>query len=249
MDQQTIVALLREKKDIRFPALPETIVRIKSVVDDPDSSTADVVRALTNPSLVVRILQVANSPALGSRHVEDLSTAVNLLGRGLVKNIVVCVAVREAFSCKNLTLSNTLRSIWQHSAEVAATASYLAPRFSITPASALIAGMLHSVGSLPIVDFYERHVEDMSTLSAVLDELSDELSISVLTRWGFADTMVQSVGHAPCCAETPPLAKLIRASHYDNDHGCLSSLGLTPDDYFAALTSAERKQILQSLTQ
>lgn len=247
MDQQSIIANLRSEQDIRFPALPETIMRIKQVVDDPESSTGDVVRALTNPSLIVRILQVANSSAMGSRKVDDLTNAVNLLGRNIVRNILVCVAVREAFTCKDLVLSAILRNLWQHSAEIAATTAYLAPKFGVSADTALVAGMLHDVGSLPIVNFYERHREDISTLPAVVSEVADDLGTAVLTRWGFTDQLLETVGHAPCVEDASVLTQIVRAAHYEEDHGCLELLGLTPDDYFAAIASPERQELLRSL--
>ena len=115
MTEEQITAALANK-DIRFPVLPVTMLKVNEVMKNPDAGIPELVAVLTQPTIVVRVLQVANSPALRvSRHVRTISEAVAVLGVNLVRNIVVCVTMRDMFSCRDVELARFLEELWQHS--------------------------------------------------------------------------------------------------------------------------------------
>ena len=103
------------REGIRFPMLPSALIRVNSILQDPDSSVNDLVPVLNIPSITVRLLQVANSPALRvRRHISTVADAVQLLGRNMVKSVVVCVTIRDLFSCPDVELAKRLSESWEH---------------------------------------------------------------------------------------------------------------------------------------
>ena len=69
--------------DLRLPALPDAVTRVRRTVTDTDSSEDDVVRVLgSDPVLAARVLRRANAAYYhGSVDpIGDLPTAVNRVG-------------------------------------------------------------------------------------------------------------------------------------------------------------------------
>ena len=109
--------------------LPDVYIRINQLVENPDSTTADIASAVSrDPSFTVRLLRVANSPFYGfSTTVDTVPKAVSVIGTGQVRNLALATAVASAFA----GLPNELVSMenfWRHSLFCALTARGLARR-------------------------------------------------------------------------------------------------------------------------
>jgi len=86
------------------PMLPETVQKVEAVFNDSNATVADMANAIKNdPIITAYILKTANSPIYGlSRTVNDITTAVSLLGREAVRTFTIASA---ANSCMELDLS------------------------------------------------------------------------------------------------------------------------------------------------
>jgi HD-like signal output (HDOD) protein len=82
----------------KIPMLPETIQKIEAVFQNPNAAANDMVKAIqSDPLLIARILKLANSPLYGlSRSVTDISHAISLLGRDLVRTFAIAGAANDA---------------------------------------------------------------------------------------------------------------------------------------------------------
>lgn len=82
----------------KIPMLPETIQKIETVYQNPNAAAMDMVKAIqSDPLLIARILKLANSPLYGlSRSVTDISHAISLLGRDVVRTFAIAGAANEA---------------------------------------------------------------------------------------------------------------------------------------------------------
>jgi len=148
-------ALLRMIDDL--PTVPETLVRIWQIVDDPLSTSetlADVVRL--DAPLSIKVLRLANSPyySSGGQGIADIGTAVSVLGFEAIKQLAICVSVAT-----NLVRDHArrrggpdYRALWRHSV----VAGVVAKRFALVtgdpnPDEAFTAGLLHDLGKFALL--------------------------------------------------------------------------------------------------
>jgi HD-like signal output (HDOD) protein len=81
----------------KIPMLPESIQKIETVYQNPNAAAMDMVKAIqSDPLLIARILKLANSPLYGlSRSVTDISHAISLLGRDVVRTFAIAGAAND----------------------------------------------------------------------------------------------------------------------------------------------------------
>jgi HD-like signal output (HDOD) protein len=250
MDAQLIIQNLLQLKDVRLPVIPEAMLKANQVMRNPDATTRDLVTAINNPTTVTRVLQVANSPALRRRPVSTINDAVSFLGMDLTRNIVVCAAMRDLFSCRNLFLGKKVELVWQHSAEIASVAAVLAKRFNTPVGPVMTAGMLHDIGVLPIVDYFDRSKCNTDLFDEVVASVGAHLGENILKRWDFPDYFI-GVAHAgnELPFEKDTCFALVSAAHYivDTNVERLTPLGLSPDEFLEIVSGEERLSLLSDM--
>jgi len=156
--------------------LPDVFIRINQMVENPDSTTADIAQAVSqDPAFTVRLLRVANSPYYGlSSTIDTVSKAVSIIGTSQIRNLALSTAIASSFS----DLSNKLVSLdnfWRHSLYCGLAARKLARLAGKCDAEAVFtAGLLHDIGELVIF----KHMPDQAkeSLLRVLDS-ADELAM------------------------------------------------------------------------
>jgi len=174
-----------------LPSLPEIVVRVRQAVNDDDVNLGNVVKLIqVDPSLTARLVQIANSPLYRSRQpVENCLMAVNRLGLTTTRDLVICLVLNNIFNAENKILRTKLKKLWHHSCQVAAIASIIA---KVTPNlhedTALLAGLLHDIGVLPILHYaadYPEIFESDEKLNYVIQELRAPLGQEILKEWNF----------------------------------------------------------------
>ena len=156
--------------------LPDVFIRINQMVENPDSTTADIAQAVSqDPAFTVRLLRVANSPYYGfSSAIDTVSKAVSIIGTSQIRNLALSTAIASSFS----DLSNKLVSMdnfWRHSLYCGLAARKLARLAGQCDAEAVFtAGLLHDIGELVI--FNRMPDQAKESLLRVLDS-ADELAM------------------------------------------------------------------------
>lgn len=156
--------------------LPDVFVRINQLVEDPDSTMADIARvASQDPSFTVRLLRVANSSFYGfSATVDTVQKAVSIIGTRQIRSLALATSVASAFE----GLPNTLVSMenfWKHSLYCALVARTLAKQaHNCDPDALFTAALLHDIGELVIFSRLPQQARD--ALLLVLDS-ADELPV------------------------------------------------------------------------
>ncbi len=148
-------ALLRMIDDL--PTVPETLVRIWQIVDDPLSTSetlAEVVRL--DAPLSIKVLRLANSPyySSGGQGIADIGTAVSVLGFEAIKQLAICVSVAT-----NLVRNHArrrggpdYRALWRHSVVAGVVAKRLALLTGDpNPDEVFTAGLLHDLGKFALL--------------------------------------------------------------------------------------------------
>lgn len=174
-----------------LPSLPEIVVRVRQAVNDDDVNLGNVIKMIqVDPSLTARLVQIANSPLYRSRQpVENCLMAVNRLGLTTTRDLVTCLVLNNVFNAESKLLRVKVQKLWQHSCHVAAIASTIA---KVTPNlhedTALLAGLLHDIGVLPILHYaadFPEILDSEEKLNFVIQELRGPLGQQILKEWNF----------------------------------------------------------------
>ena len=188
-----------ETDQLTLPTLPEVALKIRESVEDENTSAQEIAENLTqDASLSARLIQVANSPLYRSRTpIDDLQMAVTRLGIRMVRDLVVSLAMKQIYQATSDVLDEQFRNCWNTSVEIAAICRMMATTVpGISSEQALLAGLIHNIGSLPILVMAEDDDElfqDAEALEAIIIELQGRVGELILKNWNFADHMVEVV--------------------------------------------------------
>ncbi len=191
------VLLDLENKRLVLPTLPEVALRVRDAVEDEEASIGDIVKIISSDAaLSARLIQVANSPLMrATRPVETLESAVTRMGMKLVRDLATSMVMEQMFQATNDLTDRKLRQVWEHHTEVAAIAHVLAAQFTkLRPEQAMLAGLVHDIGMLPILTKAEDHpevLENEAVLDKVLKDLHPKVGEAILTAWNFPPELVR----------------------------------------------------------
>lgn len=184
---------------LTLPSLPEVATKVNSAMQRANISNDDLARIIhTDPTLAARLLQVANSAAYrGNQSVDCVKSAITRLGLETTRNITLLVATKHLFQHKTPLIQLRLKQLYQRSGYVAALAFVLARKVkSINPERALLAGLLHDIGEIPLLNYAGEHSDTFDNEIA-LDEAIGSLKVLtstiVLQEWDFDSEMLNIV--------------------------------------------------------
>jgi HD-like signal output (HDOD) protein len=130
--------------------LPESYLRIQSLLRDPSSGVEEFARVVQgDPALAARVLRVANSAFFGvSRKVETITLAISLMGMSRLHDLVLSTAVIGSFG--TLPIAGINQAVhWRRSIHVGILARMLADECGIVDSERLfVSGLLHDIGHL-----------------------------------------------------------------------------------------------------
>ena len=191
-----------ENDNLVLPTLPEVALKVRDAVEEDDASAQQIADVLEqDASLSARLLQVANSPVYrGQSKVIDIQTAITRLGLTQVRDIVIRLAMKQMFQATNDTMELNFRRIWNTAVEVAAISRMLAVTIrGINPEQAMLAGLVHNIGALPVLVMAEEDDElfqDAHALGELLYALQDPVGEIILRTWNFPDALTEVVINA-----------------------------------------------------
>lgn len=130
-----------------LPSIPRVIALLLSELnrDEPDLKKVSQLVS-TDPTLTMRLLQIANSAQYQlSKKIGSVSEALALLGTNQLRDIALAAAVTGAF--RNVP-GVDLRQFWRYSLDVAKLSRMLAGLVRQPQSVAFTAGLIHAVGEL-----------------------------------------------------------------------------------------------------
>ena len=183
---------------IVLPTLPEVALKVRDAVEDENSSANDIAEILTqDASLTTRLIQVANSPLYrGTNPIEHINMAVTRLGVKVVRDLVVRLAMKQIYQATSDVLDEHFRNAWSASVEVAAISRMLASMTQVSNEQALLAGLIHNIGALPILVMAEDDDElfnNADALQQVINEIEGRVGKLILESWKFAPELIDVV--------------------------------------------------------
>ncbi|MDH5518107.1 MAG: HDOD domain-containing protein [Gammaproteobacteria bacterium] len=190
------VAIASDK--VILPTLPEIAIKIRDEAEAENSSIVTIAAILSqDASLTTRLIQVANSPLYrGNNAIEDIQMAISRLGIKIVKDLVIRLAMKQMYQSTSEVLDRHFRAAWSASVEVAAISRMLASMTPISNEHALLAGLIHNIGTLPILVFAEEDDQlfnDNEALSEVIHSIGGRVGKLILESWQFAPELIDAV--------------------------------------------------------
>jgi len=184
-------------RDIDLPPFPDVYARILNALNDPDLSMDQLARVVTAaPDLCVRILLMANSALLNRAGVEvtDINVAVSRLGVSAVRSAAVSLATKEVFDIpKDSPLYRKLDRLRTASVRTAAYAYAMASREGLIQLrdNAMLAGLLHNVGSFYILSKADKYPEFAE--EGVIQNWGPGIGYAIIENWGFPLELAKAV--------------------------------------------------------
>ncbi|CBL44472.1 conserved hypothetical protein [gamma proteobacterium HdN1] len=190
-----LIDLIQNDKLI-LPTLPEIALRAREIAESPDSSSGDIAKAINNdPAMSARIIKVANSPLMrGPREITDIQMAISRLGLTCICNLITGLAMEQMFQATSDVVDKAMRKSWSHATEVAGIAHVLCRHYAphLKPDQALLAGMIHEIGILPILTYAEESSLNIDpiTLEKLAEKIHPFVGTKILEKWGFPSELV-----------------------------------------------------------
>ena len=188
-----------EEDRLVLPSLPDVALKIRDVVEDVNTTTEQVADILSqDSSLSARLLKVVNSPLYrGKTPIDDLHMAVTRMGGRLVRDLVINLAMKQMFQPTSVEMDKQFRSAWSTSVSVASICQMMSRTVTdVRKEQALLAGLIHNIGVLPILLLAENDDDlfhDSVALNSIIWELQGRVGAMILKSWGFSDDLVKVV--------------------------------------------------------
>jgi HD-like signal output (HDOD) protein len=189
--------------DVRLPSFPDIAQRVQRALEDPRATPEQVARVVgIDAALAARILRLSNSAFLSSaKPITELQQAVKRLGHQMVRCSAVSFALQQMIAAGNIAaLRPQLHELWRKGTLVASIAYVFARETrAANPDEALVAGLMHNIGSLYITVRAHQHgapssaTDDAAT--RVLNNGHPRIAAAILGHWKFAPAIVSAVGN------------------------------------------------------
>ncbi len=132
-----------------LPCLNPSVIQVMQLCSSPQIAPAEIANLVAqDPLLTAELLRVVNTPYFGlAAEVKSVKHALSVLGMKAIRNLVLCLAVRDLQSSNEID-GFEHQLFWEDTLRRAATARMLAAQFGIDGDEAFTAGMLQDIGLL-----------------------------------------------------------------------------------------------------
>jgi HD-like signal output (HDOD) protein len=189
------LAIDLNRNDLKLTSFPDVVIRIRSALDDPNTTGERLGEILSvDPVLASRLLVLANSTFYSPAgiKIQSLAAAVGRVGFEKVRSSAISYAVELLHASKKLVaLKSELRQSWSDGLRLAAMSEAIAQHCSdLDSDSAFIAGLLHRIGVLYIYTKYDEYptiLKDAAARQNLVDEWAAPIGESIVANWNFSD--------------------------------------------------------------
>ncbi|MDF1583935.1 MAG: HDOD domain-containing protein [Methyloprofundus sp.] len=174
-----------------LPTLPDIALKVRDLVSKGDASASELSdMIITDAALAARLIQVANSPLYrGTNEVKNIQMAVSRLGNNTIKTLITSLVMQQMFTPTSKLLETEFKKNWEASVNVSSICRALvtfAPH--LNPDEAMLAGLIHQIGKLPILMLAENIPEfrDSPTrLDKLLEKAHPPIGKIIMQTWSF----------------------------------------------------------------
>lgn len=261
-----LASLLDDLKHNRMdlPVLPEVVLKARKTVQNSNATAAQMARIISaDTALSARVVRVANSALLrGRTPVTSVQSAIARMGVKVLRNMITCLVMQQVYHRGATALIDEhLKALWTHGTTVAALAQVIARRFTrLEPEQAMLAGLIHDIGALPILTRAAKVPEllvNPEAMQRVVHRLHPRIGKMVLQNWRFPEEFIRVVcEHENLEYDSNPGPDYVDVVIVANIHSYIgtekhrskvnwdyipafSKLGLTPQASIKAITEAQ----------
>jgi len=219
--------------ELKIPTFPDIALKLRKAIQQ-DCEIADIVKIVNmDPVISAKLIQVVNSPIY--RPVNPISNcldAINRLGLTTTRNLVTAFSMNNLTQSKNPSTKKLTQYNWLQSIKVSSISCTLAQLTQkVDPDEALLAGLLHNIGALPILTFADSLPEGTyqpTDIDLCISEIHGQIGSIILEKWGFPNNLrqipLQSTNWFTSTTEDLNLNDIVLLAKY---HNILASPGKT----------------------
>lgn len=178
-----------------LPTLPDIALKVRDAVTKGDASAEKLAEMITSDAaLSARLIQVANSPLYrGASEVRNIQMAVTRLGNTTIRTLITSLVMQQMFKPSSSTLETYFRSIWEQGVNVSAICRALSSFVPhLNSDEAMLAGLIHQIGKLPILTLVEKIPEfrdSPSRLDKLLEKAHPHIGKMIMETWNFPEEL------------------------------------------------------------
>ena len=191
-----------------LPAPPRDAIRIVQACSKPRIDSRDVAQLVANdPVLTAELLRVANSAFFGLvSQVKSVARAVTVLGNRALRNVVLCIAMRDALR-KDSIPGFDIDAYWEDALWRAVSARSLAGLAQLDADECFTAGLLQDFGLLVMLYLKPEQVQNWEMLARATPEsrrdmeidlfqcTHDEVGLTLANNWGLPADLALAMGY------------------------------------------------------
>lgn len=186
---------------LELPSPPELLIELRKLAADPETTSQDISELVKHDvNISGRLIKIANCALFASRNkVSSAQAAITRLGLKKVQSLVTGLVIgQQIMRNKVKGLENFCQQAWQTSNDVAALTAILAKKKTqLDPEQALLAGIVHNIGALPLIlklNTIEALKQDPKVLTMVADVVIPKLypraGQLIMQSWHFSPDMI-----------------------------------------------------------
>lgn len=190
------------KEKLPLPTIPDAALKIRRAINDDKANNMKIARVVqTDPTITARLIQISNSPFYrGRKTIESCPEALTRLGLKVAQDLITSFSLKTVFKAKSRLIRSRMNDLWQHSSYVAAICAVLAHKTpGFDPDRAMLAGLVHDIGSVPILTLADNFPElgdNPAPLDKALDDFRGHVGALIMRKWNFPKDFEDVVLHA-----------------------------------------------------
>ncbi len=206
MSEKIELEALTERASKLF-TLPSIVFQLQELLFNETSTAVEIAELIgLDPALTARILRLANSSFYSfPSQIDTVSRAVTIVGTTEIYNLALATAAVSSFRGVNSTIIN-MPNFWKHSIYTGLVAKNLLNQTGIRNSEYIfVAGLLHNIGLLVLVEQYPDAVNQINARSEQLPSWEREQEIlqftyadssyQLLADWNLPLTIIRPVLH------------------------------------------------------
>ncbi|UCG99778.1 MAG: HDOD domain-containing protein [Deltaproteobacteria bacterium] len=194
----------------KISTLPTIFAKVNELLNDPTSSAHDLGKVISgDQGLTARLLRLVNSTFYGfPGKIDTVSHAVTIIGFRRLRELVLGTSVLGMFKGLGDNISFRMEEFWKHSLACGVASKVLAVyRREENPESYFVAGLLHDLGRLVLLESYSEKYREVFTIvqdrNALISEAEmdvfgfthAEVAKELISFWRLPDSLQGAVGH------------------------------------------------------
>jgi len=244
-----------------LPRLPEVLPKLMKLLRDERASWEEIAHVVgQDPLLVAEVLRLANSPCFrAATKITCLEQVVMQLGLVGLREVVVTVSLKPVMKLDGgRYYQQTGRKVWSQALAAAVACRSLALSLHARRFEAYLAGLVHNVGMVLVVQTLQRLSEGKEAPRSVqfgrqIRPLVRRLSCLVARHWELPAASVEALRERAesVAGVSSPLGEIVQHGIHLSmlqgliDAGCIEDAG----PYLQSLPASERRACEQALSE